>query len=106
MTSDASFPRPSTSTATITVLSITQINSGQLLALADVELVIDGIDLVICGVQVRGTAQHSEIRLPTYRAPDGSWKSAILLHDEIKAAMGAAVEEAALEAGILKRRSA
>lgn len=104
MTPDATLHPSSTSTATITVLSISPIHSGQLLALADVELVIDGIDLVICGVQVRGTAQHSEIRLPTYRAPDGSWKSAILLRDEIKAAMGAAVEEAALGAGILKRR--
>lgn len=66
------------------MLSISPMPLGQLLGLADVEIVLDGVAVVICGVQIRGSSQHSEI----------------------KAAMGEMVQEAAIETDLLRRREA
>ncbi|CAA7620434.1 conserved hypothetical protein [Candidatus Terasakiella magnetica] len=93
-----------TSTATISVIQVTAINAGRVLALADVELVLDGVPLVIHGVQVRADASKTEITLPNYRAPDGSWRAAVTLPDEIRGPMGDAVIAAAMEAGLLVER--
>ena len=50
-----------------------------LLALADVELLLDGVAIVLHGVQLRADAQKTKVSLPCYRAADGNWKSAISL---------------------------
>ncbi len=95
-----------TSTATISVIQVTAIHAGRVLALADVELILDGVSLVIHGVQVRADAAKTEITLPNYRAPDGSWRTAVTLPDEIRGPMGDAVIAAAMEIGILKEKAA
>lgn len=93
-----------TTSATITVLDLRPVNHGKLLALADVELAIEGVVMVIHGVQVRADAEKTEVTLPTYRASDGSWKSAITLPDELRGSMGDIVMAAGIDAGILKQR--
>ena len=95
-----------TSTATISVLQVTAIHAGRVLALADVELILDGVSLVIHGVQVRADASKTEITLPNYRAPDGSWRTAVTLPDEVRGPMGDAVIAAAMEIGILMEKAA
>ncbi|CUW40788.1 protein of unknown function [Magnetospirillum sp. XM-1] len=57
-------------------------------SIADVELILDGVSLVIHGVQVRADASKTEITLPNYRAPDGSWKAAVTLPNEVLGPMG------------------
>jgi stage V sporulation protein G len=94
-----------TSTATISVLQVTPIHAGRVLALADVELILDGVSLVIHGVQVRADASKTEITLPNYRAPDGSWKTAVTLPDEVRGPMADVVIAAAMEAGLLVENS-
>ena len=94
-----------TSTAKISVLAVTPTpGHGDLLALADVELLLDGVSLILHGVQIRTNADKTEIVLPRYRAPDRSWKAAISLPDEVREPMGDAVIVAGLEAGILRQR--
>lgn len=96
-----------TTTAIITVLGIVPVNAtGKLLALADVELVLDGVAMIIHGVQVRADGTCTEISLPRYRSPSGTWMTAITLPDEVRAPMGDAVMAAGIEAGILKERMA
>jgi len=92
-----------TTTAHVTVISVKPLlGHGQLLGLADVEVVLDEVPILICGVQIRGAATQSSIHLPCYRAPDGQWKSAIILPEEVKDAMGEIVQQAAMDAGILR----
>jgi stage V sporulation protein G len=95
-----------TSTATINVLNITSVHAGRLLALADVELLIDGVAIVLHGVQVRADGSKTEITLPNYRAPDGSWRTAVTLPEEVRGPMGDAVMAAGLEAGLLMEKAA
>lgn len=96
-----------TSTATITVLGITPLdNAGKLLALADVELVLDGVAMIIHGIQVRADGDGTEIRLPNYRSPGGEWMTAITLPQDVRGPMGDAVIAAGIEAGILNGRAA
>lgn len=93
-----------TTSATITVIDLRPVNAGKLLALADVELSIEGVVMVIHGIQVRADAARTEITLPTYRASDGSWRAAITLPEELRGTMGDIVISAGIEAGILKQR--
>ena len=96
-----------TTTAVITVLSFIPLaNAGKLLALADVELVLDDVPLIIHGVQVRADGDGTKIALPRYRSPSGEWISAITLPDEVREPMGDAVIAAGIEAGLLKERVA
>ncbi|WP_096704069.1 hypothetical protein [Magnetospirillum sp. 15-1] len=94
-----------TTTATITVLTISPVpNAGKLLALADAAIVLDGVEIVIHGIQVRADGSGTEVSLPKYRAPDGSWKTAVSLPDEVRGPLGDVVMAAGIEAGILKQR--
>ncbi|CUW39905.1 protein of unknown function [Magnetospirillum sp. XM-1] len=68
----------------------------------DERVVFDGIEMIIQGVKVRADDKSTEVSLPTYRAPDGSWRAAIILPDEIKDAISDTVIAAGLEAGILR----
>ena len=89
----------------ISVLALTPCRgAANLLALADVELVIGGIALVLHGVQLRAGAQGTEITLPRYRNPAGDWAVAISLPDELRGPIGDVVIAAGIEDGILKRR--
>ena len=94
-----------TSTAIIAVLKVSPVNNaGKLLALADVSILLDGVEIVIHGIQVRADAGGTEVTLPKYRAPDGAWMTAITLPDEVKVPMGDGVMAAAIEAGILMEK--
>ncbi len=96
----------STTTATISVLDVYPVNGHRdLLALADVELLLDGVPIVLHGVQVRADANRTEIALPKYRCTNGSWRAAVSLPEEVRGVMGDAVIAAALEKGILRERS-
>jgi stage V sporulation protein G len=96
-------PTMDTASITVSAIGITEVkNAGKLRALADVEVVFDGIEMIIQGVKVRADDKSTEVSLPTYRAPDGSWRAAIILPDEIKDAISDTVIAAGLEAGILR----
>ena len=98
---------PETAAVTISVLGIHPIAAaGRLHGLADVALVIDGVEVVIHGVQILADAGKTEIRLPKYRAPNGEWMAAISLPPETRGAVGDVVIAAALEAGLLREREA
>lgn len=88
------------------VLSIQPMRSGDLVALADVEVSFDGIIFTICGVQVRADAKRTEVLLPKYRAPNGDWVPAIKMPDELREPMADAVIAAGVEAGVLKEQHA
>jgi len=94
-------------TAIITVINITQVaNAGRLLALADVAILLDGVEIVVHGVQVRADGDGAEVRLPNYRGPNGQWMAAVTLPEEVCGPMGDAVLAAGIEAGILRERMA
>ena len=96
---------PDTAPVTVTAIGITRVsNAAKLRALADVEVVIDGVVMLIQGVQVRADGDGTEVSLPKYRAPDGEWRSAIILPEEIKGAISDTVLAAGLEAGILREK--
>ena len=63
-------------------------NAGKLLALADVALMLDGVEITIHGVWVRADADRTEAALPKYRAPNGEWATAIMLPREVRGPMG------------------
>ena len=96
-------PTMDTASVTISTIHSTHLrNAGKLRALADVEVVFDGVVMVIQGVQVRADVKGSEVHLPKFRDSDGSWRAAIILPDEIKDAISETVIAAGLEAGILR----
>jgi stage V sporulation protein G len=96
-------PTMDTASVTVKAISITHVkNAGKLRALADVEVAFDGVEMIIQGVQVRADGKSTEVSLPTYRAPDGSWRAAIILPEEIKGAISDTVIAAGLEAEILR----
>jgi stage V sporulation protein G len=95
-----------TAPITITVVSITPMRHGDLVALADVDVSFDGIAFTICGLQVRANARRTEVLLPKYRAPNGDWVAAIKLPDEVREPMADAVMAAGIEAGVLKEQYA
>ena len=97
---------PSTTTVQITVLNLAPMRGrGNLLALADVEVLIDGVSIILHGVQVCATDQRTEVLLPKYRGADGTWMTAITLPDEVKGPMGEAVIAVGVEAGVLREKN-
>ncbi|WP_242442757.1 hypothetical protein [Magnetospirillum sp. 15-1] len=74
--------------------------------MADAAIVLDGVEIVIHGIQVRADGSGTEVSLPKYRAPDGSWKTAVSLPEEVRGPLGDVVMAAGIEAGILKQREA
>lgn len=91
----------------VSVLTLTPCRgAANLLALADVEIVIGGVALVLHGVQLRANGRKTEITLPRYRNPAGSWAAAVSLPDELRGPIGDMVIAAGLDGGILKRGEA
>jgi stage V sporulation protein G len=96
-----------TAQATISVTNIVQVSdSGKLRALADLEFVIEGVSLVIHGIQIRADGDGTEVSMPKFRAPDGSWRSAVTLPEEARAPVAETVIAAGIEAGILRMKAA
>jgi stage V sporulation protein G len=90
----------------ITVLSVTPTRAGKLLALASVELVIDGVPLTIHGIQaLRVDPIGTKIELPKFRASTGEWQTAICLPDDLHGPIGDIVRDALAEHGLALRQT-
>ena len=74
---------------------------GRLLALADVTIEIDGLEIIINSVRVDADANGTAVRLPV----DRQNRPLIVLPDEVRDALGDTVLAAGIEAGILKERA-
>jgi hypothetical protein len=77
------------------VNGITRCAHSHLMALASADIEIDGVAFRVDGIQVvtakaRGFATL-QVKLPTYRAADGSWRPAIALPPELERPLGDAV---------------
>lgn len=89
----------------VTVLDMQPVNRGKLIALATVEVEIEGIAFTINGVQLMRITSPTEgtaVDLPRYRDAAGEWRQAISLPDELRGPIGDAVLEKSLELGITK----
>ncbi|TAN59632.1 MAG: hypothetical protein EPN20_14770, partial [Magnetospirillum sp.] len=67
---------------TVTVLDMQPVHRGRLLALATVEVEIEGVVFVINGVQLTRITNPKEgtaVDLPRYRDAAGEWRQAITL---------------------------
>lgn len=84
------------------VLAIHPVFSSKIMALASVELDIDGIVMTIHGIQVvkakGGYGDCLQVRLPTHRTTDGLWQSSLELPQELELPLGRAVLDACREA--------
>lgn len=81
-----------TVTVTATVLRIERIDSGRLLALASVEILIAGIAFTLHGVRVIRTGPRSRgIAAPCHRVANGRLTDAISLPPELSDAIASAV---------------
>lgn len=84
-------------TVEVTVVAVRPVGRGRLLALATVELMLDGVGFVIHGIQVLqlfhpvSRAPATGIELPRYRSFDGSWRLALELPDELHEPIAPAV---------------
>lgn len=77
---------------TCTVLRIDPVPAGRLLALAAVELLVDGIMIELRGVRVVRTGPRTlGVEPPTYRGPTGAAVPAVILPPELSAAIASAV---------------
>lgn len=89
----------------VEVLALHPFSGSGVLALADVELTVGGIALILHGVQLRADAHKTEVTLPRYRDASGAWKAAVTLPEELRGPVGDVVIAAALEAGLLREAS-
>lgn len=81
-----------TSTVRFEVRGIERAHGGRVVALAIVALDVDGVELVMQGVQVlRAAGGGLEVRAPMWRHPTGRWIPAVVLPDELRDAIGAEV---------------
>lgn len=90
------------------VLDVQPVRGDKLIALASVELVIDGVALALHGLQVQrgqqGGAEATAVTLPRYRTSSGDWRSAVTLPDELKRPIADAVLAACRELGLVRER--
>jgi stage V sporulation protein G len=92
-----------TASVGLTVLDVEAVNSGKLFALVAVEIDIDGIVVIVHGVQAVRDPPGSRIEMPKYRDRNGIWRSAVTLPEEIRGPLGIAVLEVLVERGLAKR---
>jgi hypothetical protein len=77
---------------TVTVLQIDRISAGKLLALASVEIEIAGVSLEMRGLRVIRTAPgRVGVEPPCYRGATGAAVPAVILPEELSAAIANAV---------------
>jgi stage V sporulation protein G len=75
--------------------------SDRLVALAIVDIEVAGVAIQIQGVQVvRDARGQLSVRSPMFRCAAGRWRSAILLPDTLREALGAEVLAAVHEQGL------
>lgn len=81
-----------TAPVTITVLAIEPLTAGRLIGLAAVEIIIDGIGIVLQGVRIERSGPHVLTALaPTFRDRTGTATPAVILPPELGAAIASAV---------------
>jgi stage V sporulation protein G len=98
-------PAPASSTVGISVVDVQSVNAGKLFALATVEIDIDGVIIVVHGIQaLRNEPAGTRIEYPKYRDATGVWRTAVTLPDEMKGPIGDAVLDVLVERGIALRR--
>jgi stage V sporulation protein G len=97
---------PLTATIGLTVLEVEPVNSGKLFALATAEIDIEGVAVVVHGIQAVRDPAGTRIALPKFRDARGTWRAALVLPEEIKGPLGDAVLEALVARGLAKRRFA
>jgi hypothetical protein len=83
-----------TATVTFTVTDVERIEgAGRLAALAAIEIELDGIALTVQGVRVVRQSNRITTEAPRYRDPrTGQWRPALILPDELGAAIGREVQ--------------
>jgi stage V sporulation protein G len=97
-----------TALVTVTVLDVQAVPKGQIIALAAVEIELDGVAFTINGLQVVRTREASSgreatgVALPRYRAPDGQWRPAVDLPDELREPITTAILEHCCDRGITR----
>lgn len=71
----------------------TRVGRGRLLALASVELVIDGVAITLQGVQImlRGATHDLAVAAPVFRGPTLATLPAVILPDDLASAVADAV---------------
>ena len=87
----------------LTVLTIEPVDRSKLFALISAEVEIEGIAVIVHGIQAIRDVRNVRIEMPKFRDGDGAWQSAVTLPDEIKAPLAAAVLHALVERGLAKR---
>ena len=98
-----------TALVTVTVLDVQAVQKGQIIALAVVEIELDGVAFAVNGLQVVRTRDPSNgreatgVALPRYRAPDGQWRPAVDLPDELREPITTAILEHCCDQGITRR---
>jgi hypothetical protein len=83
----------STSTVTFTVIDVERVaGAGRLIALAAIELELDGVALVVQGVRVVRQDRRIATEAPRFRDPrTGRWLPALILPDELGRAIACEV---------------
>lgn len=90
---------------TMTVLNARPASGKVLFALVDVEILIEGVAVVICGIQARRVPDGgTSIHLPTFKVADGTWRPAIKLPDDLLGPLGDIVLEFLVQEGLAKPR--
>src|ERR671919_3036603 len=92
----------STSTVTFTVTDVERVEgAGRLIALAAIELELDGVALVVQGVRVVRQSTRIDTEAPRFRDPrTGQWVPALILPDELRRAIAREVHRI-----LMKRRA-
>ena len=93
-----------TAPVTIHVLNLHPCQHSDLLALADVEIMVAGISFVLHGVQLRADKHKTMVTLPCYRDSTGDWSAAVTLPDELCGPVGDVMIAAGFETGLLKNK--
>lgn len=80
---------------TCRVDSVTRVTHPHLLALASAEIEVGGIAFRVDGIQVVSGRSRGfptvQVKLPTYRSCDGTWRPAVTLPPELERPLGNAV---------------
>jgi hypothetical protein len=84
---------PDTATVTFTVIGLERLRDrGRLLAFANVELVIEGVELKLQGIGVVRERDGSlTCEAPRFRHPDGRWLPGVVLPKELTTAIATEV---------------
>lgn len=75
---------PETTTVDVTVIDVLPVRGpGKLVALANAEIEIDGVVLLVQGARALQVGPLLKVEPPQYRDADGRWYPAVILPDEI-----------------------